>query len=63
MYNANLLSLLLTLVQEACLLHAGNEKFGRFIAEKEPARCSLREAISLLCIIIAKMYSEITRQF
>lgn len=47
MYNANLLSLLLTLVQEACLLHAGNEKFGRFIAEKEPARCLLREAISL----------------
>ena len=45
------------------LLHAANENFGRFIAKKEPARCSLREAISLLCIIIAKMYSEITRQF
>ena len=63
MYNANLLSLLLTLVQEACLLHAGNEKFGRFIAEKEPARCSLREAISLYALLLLKCIQKLHVNF
>ena len=45
------------------LLHAGNEKFGRFIAKKEAARCSLREAISLYALLLLKCIQKLHVNF